>query len=230
MKAKDIMTTEVTTVGPGASVRQVADILLARRISAVPVVGQNGELIGIVSEGDLLRRTEVGTERHRSWWLELLASSETLAAEFVKAHSDKVADVMTRTVVTAEPDTSLAEIAGLLERNHIKRVPIIKDAKVVGIVSRANLLQALASARPSLSEAATTGGADIRANILARLKERSWTGTWPINVIVHDGTVDLWGLVDSEAEKTAIRLVAEEAEGVRAVNVHLMIRPMYFVE
>src|SRR5581483_8196852 len=112
--------------------RQVADILLARCISAVPVVSQSGELLGIISEGDLMRRSETDTERRQSWWLELVASSEASATDFVRSHADKVADVMTRKVVTAEPDTSLAEIAALLERNHIKRVPVVKNGKVVG--------------------------------------------------------------------------------------------------
>ena len=136
MKAADVMTTDVVTVGPHATVRQVADILLARRISAVPVVGQRGELLGIVSEGDLMRRSETDTQRRRSWWLEQLISNETSAAEFVRSHADKVGDVMTRTVLTADPDASLAEIASLLERNGIKRVPII------GVVARLSALSA----------------------------------------------------------------------------------------
>lgn len=228
MKAVDVMTTNVATVSPEMTVRQVADILLARRISAVPVVDQGGELLGIVSEGDLMRRTEADTERRRSWWLELLTSDEMSAAEFVRLHSDKVTDVMTSKVVTADPDSSLAEIAGLLERNGIKRVPIVKDGKVVGIVSRANLLQAVASVRRDIPTTTTTNDSTIRDNVMARLKAQSWTGTWPINIIVHDGTVELWGLVGSEAEKTGVRLIAEQTEGVCAVNDNLLVRPLLF--
>ena len=228
MKAADVMTTNVVTVGPETSVRQVAEILLGRRISAVPVVGQGGDLLGIVSEGDLIRRTESDTERRRSWWLQLLTSDEMSAAEFVRLHSDKVTDVMTRIVVTADPDTSLAEIAALLERNGIKRVPIVKNGKVVGIVSRANLLQALASARRDNPAATTTNDSTIRDSVMARLKAQSWTGIWPINVIVHDGIVELWGSVGSEAEKTGVRLIAEETEGVCAVNDNLLVWPLLF--
>jgi len=230
MKAVDVMTTNVVSVGPDTSVRQVADILLSRCISAVPVVGHSGELLGIVSEGDLMRRSETGTKRNRSWWLQILTSNETLAREFVKSHSEKVTDVMTRKVITAQPDASLGEIAALLEKNGIKRVPIVKDRKVVGIVSRANLLQALASVRPDIAEATTTNDSNIRDNVMARLRAQSWTETWPINVIVRDGTVELWGLVESEAEKMAVRVTVEQTEGVRAVNDNVIVRPLILAE
>lgn len=230
MKAVDVMTTNVVSVGPETSVRQVAEILLDCRISAVPVVGQSGELLGIVSEGDLMRRTETGTERRRSWWLELLASNETLAGEFVKSHAGKATDVMTRKVIMAQPDASLGEIAAVLEGNGIKRVPIVKDGKVVGIVSRANLLQALASVRPDIATAAATEDATIRDKVTARLKAQSWTGTWPINIIVHEGSVELWGVVESEAEKMAIRVVVEQTEGVRAVNDNVVVGSLRFAE
>jgi len=143
MKAADVMVSAVISVRPNARVEEVAGILLASRISAVPVIDEQGELLGIVSEGDLMRRAEAGTDRSRSWWLEYLTGKQVLAAEYVKSHSHKVTDVMTRSVITATPDTSLSEIATLLERNRIKRVPIVQNGKVVGIVSRANLLQLL---------------------------------------------------------------------------------------
>ena len=226
MKAAEVMVTKVVTVGPRTGVRDAARILLTNRISAAPVVGEHGELLGIVSEGDLMRRSETDTEYRRSWWLALLASNETLAAEFAKSHSRTVADVMTRDVVTAKPDTSLREIAALLETNLIKRVPIIKAGKIVGIVSRANLLQAFASLASKID---ATGRAPddriIREAILGRLRAQTWSGPWPLNVIVHEGTVELWGMVQSAAEKSAIRAVAEEAEGVSAVNNNLIVRP-----
>ena len=145
MKAADVMVSNVISVGSQASVQEVADVLLRNRISGVPVIGPQGELMGIVSEGDLMRRPEAGTERRYSWWLATLASSEGLASDYIKSHSRKVVDVMTRRVVTATPDTPVGDIATLLEKHSIKRVPIVVDGKVVGIVSRANLLQALAS-------------------------------------------------------------------------------------
>ena len=144
MKAADVMVSAVISVRPNARVEEVASILLANRISAVPVIDDQDELVGIVSEGDLMRRAEAGTERSRSWWLEYLTGKQVLASEYVKSHSHKVTDVMTPSVITATPETALGEIAMLLERNRIKRVPIVQNGKVVGIVSRANLLQALA--------------------------------------------------------------------------------------
>jgi CBS-domain-containing membrane protein len=230
MKAADVMTRNVITVGPEASVREVAGILLLHHISAVPVVAHSGELLGIVSEGDLMRRAEAETKARRQWWLELLASNVTTAADFVRLHSNKVTDVMTRKVVTAAPDTSVAEVAALLERHGIKRVPIVEDGKVAGIVSRANLVQAWASVRPSVPAATALSDSAIRDSVMARLKTQSWTGPWPLNAIVHDGTVELWGLVGSEDEKKGIRLVAEQTEGVRAVNDHLRVRVTVITE
>ena len=228
MKAADVMVANVITVGPDASVQDVADILLTNRISAVPVVGTRGELIGIISEGDLIRRAETDTERRRSWWLELLIGSNSLAAEYVKSHARKVADVMTRTVITATPDTPLRDIAALLEKNGIKRVPIVRNRKVVGIVSRANLVQALASRRKEGEVQPAMGDLTIREEVMARLDAEPWTRFTPLNVIVHGGTVDLWGIVDSETTKQAVRVVAEVTPGVRAINDNLVVKPILF--
>jgi CBS domain-containing protein len=225
MKAADVMVTKVITVGPDACVQDVAHILLTNRISAVPVVGPEGKLLGIVSEGDLMRRAEAGTGRRRPWWLALLTGREPFAAEYVKEHSRKVTDVMTRSVITAEPDTPLREIANLLEKNAIKRVPIVKDGRVVGIVSRANLLQALASLRKQIEAGATPNDSEIRNDVIARLRVEPWSHPSLINVIVQDGNVELWGIVDSQTEKKAVRVVAEVTPGVRAVNDNLIIRP-----
>jgi CBS-domain-containing membrane protein len=145
MNASDVMVTGVITVNPNSKVGEVAELLLAHRISAMPVIDDAGKLVGMVSEGDLLRRSEAETGHERAWWLRLLMGRENLAAEYVREHGRKVADVMTRGVISAEPDTPVADIATLLERHRIKRVPIVQNGKVVGIVSRANLIQALAT-------------------------------------------------------------------------------------
>src|SRR6516164_9084416 len=129
--------------GPELDVKAVANMLVANGISAVPVVAIDGSVVGIISEGDLMRRAVSGAERKRSWWLETFSSAEQLMAEFVKAHGRKAKDVMTRRVISVDPDTSLQEIANLLEKHGIKRVPVLKDGRLVGIVSRANLVQAL---------------------------------------------------------------------------------------
>jgi CBS-domain-containing membrane protein len=226
MKAADVMVTNVITVGPDACVQDVARTLIEARISGVPVVGSDGKLLGIVSEGDLMRRAEAGTGRRRPWWLAVLTGREVLASEFIKEHSRKVADVMTRQVVTAAPDTPLWTIANLLEKNAIKRVPIVQDGKVVGIVSRANLLQALASFSKRVETAAPDSDSNIREKVLTQLKAEPWSRPSLINVIVQDGTVELWGIVDSASEKKAVRVAAEVTPGVRAVNDNLIIRPV----
>ena len=217
------MTTDVVTVGPDARVVEVAETLLASRISAVPVIGERGELVGIVSEGDLMRRSEARTERRRAWWLEAFGGRTTLANDYVQANAQKVADIMTRNVVTAMPDTPLGEIAILLEKNSIKRVPIVKDGQLVGIVSRANLVQAVASAPKGLD--ISLSDSSIRDKLLAHLKAQPWALTDLLNVTVNDGVVTLWGITGSETERKAIRVAAEATPGVRTVNDHLTLRP-----
>jgi CBS domain-containing protein len=225
MKAADVMVSNVITVGPDAQLQDVAQTLLANRISAMPVVAADGKLVGIISEGDLMRRVESGTERRRSWWLEMLTGREALAVEYVKEHSRKVSDVMTREVITVKPETPLGDIATLLERNGIKRVPVVQNGKVVGIVSRANLLQALASFRAPI-EAGAPDDAAIRESVMARINNEPWSRPTLINVIVQDGSVELWGIVETQVEKKAVRVAAEVTPGVRAVNDNLIVRPL----
>jgi CBS domain-containing protein len=223
MKARDIMVQHVITAAPDLDVTAVANTLVKNGISALPVVDIAGKLIGIVSEGDLVRRTETGTERRRSWWLEILTDSRTEAAEFVKSHARKAKDVMTRNVVTATPETPIEEIANLLEKHGIKRVPIVENGQLVGIVSRANLVQALASSKPALVGITPTDE-QLRNTIVATLGKQAW-GQRLVNVIVQDGVVDLWGFVDNTDERKAIRVAAEATPGVRAVNDNLRIMP-----
>ncbi|HWE19457.1 MAG TPA: CBS domain-containing protein [Hyphomicrobiaceae bacterium] len=223
MQARDLMVSPVVTVQPSASVKEVAKLLLEQGISAVPVVDDQGKLVGVVSEGDLLHRSEIGSERRRSWWLLGLTDEETLAAEYVKAHARKVADVMTRKVITAAPDASLRELATLMEANAIKRVPIIEGDRLVGIVSRANLVRAFASVQPA-SEIELSD-ANIRGQFLAHLQNQAWARPWLLNIMVSNGVVDLWGVARSDAERRAVRIAAESIDGVRAVNDNLVIRP-----
>jgi CBS-domain-containing membrane protein len=224
MRARDVMVSPVITVKQSCTVREVAKIFVEQRISGVPVVDDQGKLVGIVSEGDLLHRSEADTERKRSWWLLALTDDETLAADYVKAHACRVADVMTRHVVTAAPDTPLREIAALLETNSVKRVPIMENGQLIGIVSRANLVQAVASARTGMD--ASPSDTAIRDNLLAHLTTQPWAHTGLLNITVTDGVVDLWGLTSSDAERQAIRVAAEGAPGVHAVNDHLVTRQL----
>ena len=222
MLAKDIMTTDVCTVTRDTRVGEVAKLLLARRISGVPVVDDKGALCGIVSEGDLLRRAETGTERQRSWWLELLTENRDLAHDFVKSHGLVVADVMTRAVVSVQDDASLAEVANTLERNRIKRVPVLRGGKMVGIISRSNLLQALATAGTRQGKA-PEGDRALRDAVTNAFKHQPWTPDLTVNVTVQDGRVSLYGLVESEDERRAMTIAAEEVAGIGKVDNQLTI-------
>jgi CBS domain-containing protein len=222
MKASDIMVSPVITAKPNASVKDVAKLFLEHRISAVPVVDDQGRLVGIVSEGDLIHRAEIGTERRRSWWLFLVADDQLRATDYIKTHATRIADVMTRNVVTAAPDTPLHEIAMTMERNAIKRVPIVGDGQLIGIVSRANLVQAVASSGRKLE--LPLSDATIRNKLMAHLKTQSWAHTDFLNPIVTDGIVDLWGVTSSDTERQALRVAAERIPGVRAVNDHIIVR------
>jgi CBS domain-containing protein len=225
MKARDVMTLGVYTVKPTMSVRDVARLFIERRISAVPVVDDQGKIVGIVSEGDLLHRSEISTQRRHPWWLDLMARDEALdAEEYIKAHAKQVADIMTRNVITAEPDTPLQEIAEILEKYTIKRLPIVRDGRLVGIVSRANLVQAIATSGSNLD--VPLSDTTIREQLLTDLNKEDWAHTALLNVTVNSGVVDLWGFIESDTERKAIRVAAEATPGVRAVNDHMTARPI----
>ena len=224
MKARDVMVSPVITVKLSASVQEVAKILLERRIGAVPVVDEHGKIVGIVSEGDLMHRAEAGTERKHAWWLRGFIGDETLATEYVEAHARKVVDVMTRDVISATPDSPLHEIAALMETNAIKRVPIVKDGYLVGLVSRANLIQAVASGRKMLE--IPISDTVIRDKIMAALKAEAWAHTGLLNITVNNGVVDIWGIAGSEAERKAIRVAAESTPGVSVVKDNMIKRSM----
>jgi len=225
MKARDVMTLGVYTVKPTTSVKDVARLFMQRRISAVPVVDDQGKIIGIVSEGDLLHRSEISTQRRHPWWLDLMVRDEVLdAEEYIKAHAKQVADIMTRNVITAETDTPLQEIAEILAKYTIKRVPIVRDGRLVGIVSRANLVQAIATSGSDLD--VPLSDTTIREQLLTHLNKEDWAHTALLNVTVNGGVVDLWGFIESDTERKAIRVAAEATPGVRAVNDHMTARPI----
>jgi CBS domain-containing protein len=223
MLAKEIMTRNVITAEPGTDVDEIARRLVENRISAMPVVDSRGKLVGIVSEGDLLRRPEIGTEKHPSRWAALLLGPAERAAHYVKSHGRHAKDVMTRQVITVGEDTELADIAELLERHRIKRVPVLAAGKVVGIVSRANLLHALATIKPS--RVADASDETIRAQVLTTLGEEAGVDMASVNVIVTNGVVHLWGAVGSESERQAAAVSAENAPGVRGIENHLGVLP-----
>ncbi|MBZ9898392.1 MULTISPECIES: CBS domain-containing protein [unclassified Mesorhizobium] len=216
--AKDVMTSPAIAVGPDSTVDEVADILLSHGISAVPVIDR-GALLGIVSEGDLIRRAEIGTApQGRSWWLHLFTNNAVQAEDYVKSHSDHVIDVMTQQVATVVESTPVAEIATLLEHNRIKRVPVLRDGQVVGIVSRANLVRALVIARKGWRAPALHDDSSIRMEIVDALRSESWPSS--SDVIVNNGVVTLWGTYLSEQERKASIVLAENTAGVRAIDDH----------
>ena len=229
MKATDVMATKVITVRPDTPVATIAEVLLANRISAVPVVNDKDVLVGIVSEGDLIHRVEAGTERHRSWWLELLTGKEILAHEFVMSYGRNAADVMTRPVISVQPDTPLGDIAALLEKHRIKRVPVASNGKIVGIVSRANLIQALVKLNREKTEA-SVDDLTLHSDILKQLRSKPWVDPSKISILVNNGSVELWGIVDSETEKNAIRVAVEVTPGVRQVANKLVVEHLMNVE
>ena len=229
MRAIDVMTSEVVTVSDNASVAAVAKLLAERSISAVPVVDAANRVIGMVSEGDLLHRTETGTERRRSWWLDMLASTNQLAGDYIKSHSGLVKDVMTRDVISVSDTTPVADIAIALETNLIKRVPVLRDGKLVGIVSRANLVRALATSGDQPSSDTEIDDLSIRDKLLAELKAQRWAEVSPANVSVKDGVVHLWSSYLSEQEKRALIVAAENTPGVRRVEDHMRRVPAYLL-
>ncbi len=223
MQARDVMTANVVTVAPDTPVADIARLLLEKRISGVPVVDAGGRLVGIVSEGDLVRRLGDEEGGGRSWWLGLLATPEERAEAYVRAHGRRAADVMTRNVVTVSPDTPLAAVARLLEERHIKRVPVVENGRLVGIVSRADLLRALATKGP---EAASADDRALRERLQKELEKAGLDYHPYVNIVVADGVVHLWGIVSSRREAEALRVAAENVEGVKAVESHLAVRPV----
>jgi CBS domain-containing protein len=224
MRAMDVMTTAVVTVGPDTAVQDLAKLLSDSGISGVPVV-DNGRLLGIVSEGDLMRRAETGTERRtvrRRWrWFDPGLEE---ARDYVKSRGRTVRHIMTREVISVGEEADLAEVATLMETKRIKRVPVLRDGQLVGIISRANLVRALAA----IDREPATGGddRDIRAKLLTELKGRKWA-VWPEQIVVQDGIVHLW-IADtrSAAEREAVRVAAENVSGVRRVEEHVVQMPV----
>lgn len=221
MPAIDIMTDHVVNVRENATVSEVARLLARHRISAVPVVDDADRVIGMVSEGDLLHCAETWTEQRRSWWLDMLASTDQLERDYIKSHAEMVKDVMTRDVISVTDMTPVADIAILLETRGIKRVPVLRDGKLVGIVSRANLIHALAMTVTEPVAGSARDDLAIRQKLLAELKTQRWTEVAPANVTVTDGVVHLWNSYVSDVEKQALLTVARSIPGVRGIEDHM---------
>jgi CBS domain-containing protein len=221
MNASDVMTCTLLSVRPDATVAEAIRTMLDNRISGLPVIDEAGRLVGILTEGDLLRRGETGTERQRSRWLEILMGPGRLAGEYVRTHGRKIGEVMTRDVVSVTPDTPLKEVVELMERHRIKRVPVLDGEVLVGILSRADFLRAVLGALQEEESPATNDG-EIRERILAELARSAWVPRDGIAITVENGVVDLKGVILDEKERAALRVAAENVPGVRAVEDHLV--------
>lgn len=220
MKAGDIMTRSVITIDADSTVAQAAQRMLDHRISGMPVIDNGGRVIGIISEGDLLHRAETGTERRKSWWLGLMAGASSQAENFTREHGRTVRDVMSANVISVDENADLSEVVHLMEGRRIKRVPVLKDRQVVGIVSRANLMRVLAT----LESSAAAPNADdrtIRERVLQAYKGQSWAPDFGENVVVKDGVVHLWGSVRTESQRQALVVGARNVAGVRDVVDHI---------
>jgi CBS domain-containing protein len=219
------MVRAVATTTPEATVATVARLMINLRISGVPVLDKNGQLVGIITEGDLLRRAETGTERRGSRWSQWFSGNSLLAAEYIKSHARRVEDVMTREVISVGESASLSEIAELMETKRIKRLPVVHNGKIVGIVSRADLLQVLASG--GAANANEESDRLIRERLLSELRTQEWANSTAGNVVVSDGVVHFWGTVGSEEERGALRVVAENIPGIHGIEDHMIAGPRY---
>jgi CBS domain-containing protein len=219
MQVRDVMTRNVVCVAANETVVNAARIMLQNRISGLPVVDADGDLVGIVTEGDFLRRGELGTERRRPKWLEFLLGPGRMAQEYVHASGRKVEDVMTSEPATVAEDDALSIVVQLMECRRIKRLPVLRDGKIVGIVSRANLMHALVSL--ARDPAAPAGGdSAIRDGILAAVAKQPWAPR--VNVVVKDGIAELWGTITDERQRSGCIVTAENVAGVHEVHDHLV--------
>lgn len=220
MKASDVMTQRVITVEQDATILQAVRLMLQNEVSGLPVLDKAGRVVGILTEGDFLRRSELGTQRRRPRWLEFLIGPGRLAEEYVQASGRKVEEIMSRDVRTIGEDMPLDKVVALMERHHIKRVPVLRGQQLVGIVSRANLMHALASLARD-AKAPAQSDAAIRDQLLDVLNRQPWAPVSLINIVVRDGVVELWGTITDERERGALVVAAENIPGVKEVHDHL---------
>lgn len=216
--AKDIMSTKIASIAPDASARMAAKVMLKRKVSALLVLDSKRRLLGVISEGDLVHRIELDTRKKGAWWLNLLTPDRELARDYARAHGRKVADAMSRNVVSVSPDAKLPAIVALMDKHRIKRVPVVADGKPVGVVSRADVLSAFAKAALAAEDRTPLSDADASAEIRKRLRKESWSDTALLNVAVERGVARVGGICASKAQADAIRALCEEVPGIRHVD------------
>lgn len=227
MRAHQIMTTKVHTAKRDANVGEIARLMSTERISGVPVVDDDGQVIGMVSETDLMHRAETGTERRRKWWISMFIDDDMRARDFLKAHGQKVEHVMSRFVISVPESAKLAEVADILETNNLKRVPVLKAGKIVGIITRGDLVRALAAA-DAVRAAPTSDSATLQKALTERIAHQSWARSAYLNALVTERAVELRGFVASEDQRKALLVLAREVAGDRPVEDHLTVGPHRF--
>ena len=226
MKVSDVMTKRVISISPETSVFVAIRLMLKHHISGLPVIDNHGKLAGILTEGDLLRRAEIETERRRSVWLDALFGPSDGAADYVHSHGLAVNEVMTNDPFTVTENTTLDEVVQLMENRKVKRLPVLRDGKAIGIVSRANLMRALLSIHRTAPQPSDDDAA-IREHVLAEAGRHAWSSGAAIDVVVHSGMVDLWGTVGDVAQREALKVLAENVPGVVKVEDHLTLRGQF---
>jgi CBS domain-containing protein len=219
MHARQVMARKVISVTPEQTVLEAANLMLRNHVSGLPVVDQSGGLVGIVSESDFLRRAEIDTPRKRNRLLSLIFGHGAEAEDYVREHGRKISEIMTPSPITVGEKTQLSEIVDLMERNNVKRIPVVEDGKLVGIVSRSNLLQAMASLAHDVPDP-TADDDHIRERIVAELEKHDWCPI-QLNVIVRDGIVHISGVIANERYRQAAVVAAENVQGVVKVHDHL---------
>ncbi len=217
MRAQDVMTTGVATIRSDASIAEAVRRMVDDRISGLPVVDAGGEIVGMLTEGDLLRRVELATLPQRPAWLNFLRGPDLAAEEYVRTHTRTVADLMTPEPVTVDAAAPLQEVVGEMQRHRVRRVPVLRDGRLVGIVSRADLVRALGASLPPAASPARSD-AEIERDFKAELDRQSWTGNIAIEVAVEQGVLRLSGVAPSDAVRLALRAAAEQIPGVVAVE------------
>ena len=228
MLARDMMSRDVISVTPETSIVDAANLLLSERLSSAPVVDAQGRLTGIVSERDFIHRMEIGTGPRHGWWQTFSRDPEEHTAEFLKVHGVQVSHVMTRRVVTAEEETTLGHIVDTMDRFDISQVPIVRGDKVVGMVSRSDILRLFARL-PRPASAEVKGDDEIRQALDALLRETAWATVTSVsssvNRDVKQGVVSLGGVVGSERERAALLIAVSAIPGVKAVEADLAVVP-----
>lgn len=224
MQVKDVMTRNVISVQSDDQVLKAARLMLQNRISGLPVLDKDGELVGVVTEGDFLRRSELSTQRRRSKWLEFIVGPGKLAEEYAHASGRKVEEIMTPDPCVVDENDTLEKVVELMERRRVKRLPVVRAGRMVGIISRANLMHTLASlARDVQGEPGPDWS--IRNQILTTLGAQHWAPN--INVVVKNGVAELWGCITDERERRGVIVAVENVAGVKQVHDHMVwVEPM----